>query len=183
MNHVMFDLETWGTLPGSALRSIGAIFFDPISNTLGESFYRNIDKGSCLQIGLTTDPMTEAWWGRQSPEAVAALQNDQRSIAEVAVGFNTWFGANGGEFIWCHGASFDAPLWAAVEPRLSIAPAWRYWNVRCTRTLYAVANFDPRTVVREGVAHNALDDAIYQARCVQHAWSRILRETRDTKVS
>ena len=27
--NVMLDLETWGTAPGSALRSIGAVMFDP----------------------------------------------------------------------------------------------------------------------------------------------------------
>jgi len=38
--HVMFDLETWGTTPGSALRSIGAVEFDPMGKDIGRTFYR-----------------------------------------------------------------------------------------------------------------------------------------------
>ena len=51
---VMLDLETWGTMPGSALRSIGAITFDPYGNDgfVEASFYRNIDHVSCERAGL-----------------------------------------------------------------------------------------------------------------------------------
>ncbi len=61
MNHLMLDLETWGTAPGSALRSIGAVFFD-LDGKTGETFYRNIDKQSCLDAGLKIDPATVSWW-------------------------------------------------------------------------------------------------------------------------
>ena len=35
MTHIMLDLETWGKVPGSDIRSIGACVFDPIAGTVG----------------------------------------------------------------------------------------------------------------------------------------------------
>jgi len=34
--HIMLDLETWGTTPGSDVRSIGACVFDPLSGDVAE---------------------------------------------------------------------------------------------------------------------------------------------------
>jgi len=35
MTHIMLDLETWGRTPGSDIRSIGAVVFDPVAGTVG----------------------------------------------------------------------------------------------------------------------------------------------------
>lgn len=170
MAHIMMDLESWGTRPGCALRSIGAVVFDPHSDSLGDEFYSNIDDRSCQDIGLTIDPETVQWWAQQSPEAVEHLKRDQRSIKVVVSAFHNWFREGGCTHVWCHGANFDEPLWQAVAQRLGLAVPWKFWNVRCTRTIYEAANFDPRSLPREGAHHNALDDAKHQARCVQAAY-------------
>lgn len=167
--HVMLDLETWGTAPGSALRSIGAVAFQLNERETRNTFYRNIDKDSCLAVGLTIDPDTVAWWDRQSKEAVAALDIDPGHLNEVVYDFHQWFCAIGGHIVWSHGANFDEPLWGAVCRAVSRPAPWKFWDVRCTRTLYAIKGFDPRSIPRKGVHHNALDDAIHQARCVQEA--------------
>lgn len=44
--HIMLDLETWGTTPGSDIRSIGACVFDPVSGWVGG--YNNHALGSDL---------------------------------------------------------------------------------------------------------------------------------------
>lgn len=175
MSHIMFDLETWGTNPGCALRSIGAVMFDPQSDAIADysSFYRNIDDSSCIMAGLMMEPSTTVWWATQSAEAQAALQLDKQPIVKVVKEFHDWFNTVGGEFVWCHGANFDDPLWKAVALKLGLQLPWKFLNVRCTRTLYAMAQFDPRTIKRKGVAHNALDDAVYQAQCVQAAMARL----------
>lgn len=167
--HVMFDLETWGTTPGSALRSIGAVEFDPMGKDIGRTFYRNISKESCLDIGLTVDTKTEEWWAKQSKEASDALNINPLHMSDVALEFHNWFRSIGAEYIWCHGANFDEPLWNAVCRRLPTFIPWKFWNVRCTRTCYMLAQFDPKTFPRSGTHHNALDDATHQALCVQAA--------------
>lgn len=161
----MLDLETWGTRPGSALRSVGAVVFDPKTGETGDSFYRNVTRASCLQYGLTVDQQTEKWWEDQDPAAIRGLEPDQRHLVEVLYDFRIWWAEVKGEFIWGHGASFDEVLLACAYRAVDVEPPWSFWNSRCCRTVLALGN---RTVGRDrtGVHHNALDDAISQAKAV-----------------
>jgi hypothetical protein len=172
MTHVMFDLETFGTKPGSVLRSIGAAVFDPETGKVGATYYANIDRASCEAVGLAVDPGTEAWWKKQHPQAQAALLVDPQPLAKVASEFHTFFKANGGVQIWCQGANFDSVLWEAavnaVWPSKSFLP-WKFWNVRDTRTVYEIAGFNPDSINRAGTYHNALDDSLHQIRCLTAA--------------
>ncbi len=168
MKHVMLDLETFGTRPGSVLRSIGAVEFE-LDGAIGDTFYRNIDYISCLEAGLTVDAATKEWWKRQSMEAEACLLVDQHPLISVVVDFHCWFIANAATHIWCHGANFDEPLWSAAARAVQKVPPWKYWNTRCTRTAYDLMQFDARSVERVGVAHNALNDARHQIECLQRA--------------
>ena len=177
MANIMFDLETFGTKPGSVLRSIGAVVFDPETGAMGQTFYRNIDRASCEAVGLRVDPNTEAWWAKQSREAQDALLVDCKPMAAVATDFHQFFKACGGVQLWCQGANFDSVLWEAainaLWPSKSFLP-WKFWNVRDTRTVYEIAGFDPNSLQRGGTYHNALDDSRFQVRCV-HAAVRLLR--------
>jgi hypothetical protein len=67
MKHVMIDLETLGTLPGSAIMILGAIFFDETG--LGDEFYMVARQYSCVKVGLAIDAETASWWETESPEA------------------------------------------------------------------------------------------------------------------
>lgn len=170
--HVMLDLETWGTRPGSALRSIGAIFFEP-AGEVGGSFYRNISRASCTTVGLEVDAATEEWWRKQSAQARDALDLDQQPLPRVVEEFHGWCREGGATFVWSQGANFDEPLWQAAARAVNARAPWKYWNVFCTRTFYRAADFDPRTIKRDGSHHNALDDALFQVRCVQESYRRI----------
>ena len=173
MQDVMLDLETWGTRPGSALRSIGAVQFDAATDATGRTFYRNIEKESCLDAGLSIDPHTLEWWERQSPESLAALNTDPTPLATVVAQFEEWWRAGAARYVWCQGGNFDEPLWAAACVAVKWAPPWKYWDARCTRTIYHAARFDPRSLSRQGMHHNALDDALFQVQCVQESVRRL----------
>lgn len=165
--HVMVDLETWGTRPGSALRSIGAIVFNPKTGLLGKTFYANIDLPSQELIGLDVDPDTVDWWSKQGEKAQMALELDQQPLLAVLLDFAKWWGDVGGEYIWGHGANFDEVLLGVAYRKAKLEPPWQFWNVRCSRTVLALGNRKPK---REGtVAHYALDDARAQAIAVSAA--------------
>ncbi|MFV6182691.1 3'-5' exonuclease, partial [Klebsiella pneumoniae] len=55
---------------------------------------------------------------------------------------------------------------------------WEYWNDRDVRTMVELGQaigFDPKTTIPfEGDRHNALADAIHQARYVSAIWQRII---------
>lgn len=112
------------------------------------------------------DPETEAWWEKQSEAAKAALTIDPRPLDEVLMDFEGWWQANCGEEVWCHGATFDAPiLEAAYAAVFSSEAPWKFWNVRCYRTVLALGNRRPDKYL-DGDKHNALSDAKAQAMAV-----------------
>lgn len=168
----MFDLETFGTAPGCAIRSIGAVDFD-LTGAVGDTFYRNIKGMSCWTAGLSVDRSTVDWWDQQPKEVRDRLLEDQRELGTVVADFHRWFSKTGAARIWCQGAGFDEPIWQAACKALGRVPPWKYWNVRCTRTIYGLADLDTRTIPRLGDAHHALDDAKHQVACVQEAFKRI----------
>lgn len=165
LNHCMLDLETWGTRPGCAIRSIGAVMFDPDSDALCESYYLNVD--DCVG---TKDAETVRWWNSQSEEAKSFFESPLPVKLEVATErFTTWFKNRDAVYIWSHGAAFDVPIYAS---RVTTVP-WDYRDIRDTRTLYSIAGFDCATVPFIGTKHHAAWDAIYQAKCVQAAMRKL----------
>lgn len=179
MRHVMIDLETFGTRPGSVLRSIGAVMFDPFEKELGAEFYVNIDSEDMGTKGFAFNPQTINWWAKRGEEAKAAFIDPYPLPIETAlVQLKDFIHHEGAKFPWSHGSSFDLAHLDEVYIRLGIPLPWRYWNVRDTRTVFAqvlqVASkrgeMAPREHKREGTHHNALDDAKHQAKGVVEAY-------------
>jgi len=171
--HVMVDLETMGTAPGSVIASIGAVAFDPEAGTLGRQFYQSVDIASAVRAGLSIDPETVKWWLGQGDEARGALLKGQvglRAALEVFAGF--WVEVQGAQF-WSHGANFDEPVLGAAFRACGLRTPWRYSASRCTRTLFQLAGVDVADERTVGAHHNALDDAVAQAKAVCWAWCEL----------
>lgn len=168
MSHVMLDLETWGTKPGCAIRSIGAVVFDPCSGDIASRFYRNVTDASCEALGLTKDASTVAWWEEQSEEARGALDVNAVALSDALEAFTGWFNNCEGAQVYGHGASFDPPILEAAYSACFLDAPWKFWEVRCCRTILAMANRKPQR--GGGTHHNALDDAEAQAKAVAAAF-------------
>jgi hypothetical protein len=145
--HVMVDLETWGTAPGCAIRSIGAVEFCPVTGKLGDEFYATITDASCTEAGL------------------------KRESGDALTRFKRFWGDCEGDFFWSQGANFDEPILGWAMRAVAIRPPWKFAHARDTRTAYHMGmsfgkNYDPYSIKRAGTYHNALDDAKHQARCV-----------------
>lgn len=175
MSDIMLDIETLGTRPGSVILSIGACAFDPQSpvQDTGAEFYVNIDAKDAQAQGLTTDDSTVEWWGRQSEAARAALMTDRKSLYDGLFAFSNWWSHYADKVVWGHGASFDPVLMEAAYAAVGMSAPWAFYNVRCSRTLFAVAGIDARKMRGSETAHNALHDAKAQARAVQVALGRL----------
>ena len=166
MSNIMLDLETLGTEPGCAIISVGACVFSP--EGIGETFYQVVDIEK--NVG-SMSPSTIKWWMQQSEEARAVFKVQGEHIAGVLGNFTTWWKINEGEFLWGHGASFDAPILEAAYKALNYPAPFKFWNTRCTRTIYSLAAVVPNRFV--GTHHNALDDAKAQAEAVIRAWKNL----------
>lgn len=166
--HVMLDLETLGTAPGSVILSIGAVKFG--NGGITSRFHTHIKPASCEQVGLVTDISTMMWWLEQSDEARRALISGQKeavSLQGALAAFNGWLAGLEVDVslrrIWGNGASFDCALLAAAHRHADMRLPWRYSGERCYRTVKAL---NPQVVedARDGTHHDALADAEHQAK-------------------
>lgn len=163
LNGIMFDIETLGTLPGSAILSIGAVRFDIGKKFISDEFYVNLDITSSLSAGFTYEKATINWWKEQNPEALAALKTNALPCTEGLQQFFDYVKKGPkGEKIWAWGAQFDPVLTeVAFVKALDLRTPWHYSNVMCCRTVSKTFNVP---IDRSGgTHHNALDDAKSQA--------------------
>ena len=174
MNNVMLDLETFGTLPGSVIRSVGAVMFDPHGEGTGAEFYMNVDDASCGAAGLTKDAGTIRWWADVSRRrANEQLLKDTHDIKDACESFRTWFRKNGGVFLWSQGSNFDEVLMGCAMRSVKVVQPWKFSDARDTRTAYDISGFNSYGVKRAGTYHNALDDAKHQVLCVQRSYAKV----------
>lgn len=172
--NVMLDLETMGTRPGSVIVSLGAVEFDPQSARLGRTFYQTCSIASAVDVGLAMDPETVTWWLAQNDEARKELTNAKGDLKSVLTAFSHWlFHCGKNVKIWGNGSDFDNALLAEAYRRVDMTIPWQFWNNRCYRTMKSL--YKGVKLEREGTHHNALDDAIYQAKHLQMINREIMR--------
>lgn len=172
--HTMIDLETLDSTPYSAILQIGACVFNPYGDMIGDekfNVYLNEVQGS-----ISMD--TLAWWLGQEKAAVRDLAQgvgckfSAKNLRDALAGLNDFIIRNGAaNGIWSHGATFDIPILRTAAGRVKMEMCWKYWNEFDTRTVYLIGG--KPSLVREGVHHNALDDAVHQAKCVQEVMRRV----------
>ncbi|CAM7959560.1 TPA: 3'-5' exoribonuclease [Klebsiella pneumoniae] len=182
--HVMVDLETMGKKHNAPIVAIGAVVFDPATGSIGESFYKVVCLESSVNWGAVIDPSTVIWWLRQSSEARSAIVNDDAiPLQDALLQFREFVSDNvaGGSKkaqVWGNGASFDNSILRSSYDCIAEDYPWEYWNDRDVRTMVELGqaiSFAPKTTIPfEGSRHNALADAIHQARYVSAIWQRII---------
>ena len=174
MNHVMLDLETLGTKPGCVILSIGACVFDPRTGPIDlEHFYTTLNIDEQIQNGHAVDSSTEEWWKNQNQAAWDQATKDPKPVKESLINFTKWWASNRGTYIWSQGSNFDGPLIEALFHSFGLLEPWKFYNTRDTRTVYQMCKIDTKSLRREGTYHNALDDALHQARLIAMAVQKI----------
>ncbi|WP_367073496.1 3'-5' exoribonuclease [Klebsiella quasipneumoniae] len=182
--HVMVDLETMGKKHNAPIVAIGAVVFDPATGSIGESFYKVVCLESSVNWGAVMDPSTVIWWLKQSSEARSAIVNDDAiPLLDALLQFREFVSDNvaGGSKkaqVWGNGTSFDNSILRSSYDCIAEDYPWEYWNDRDVRTMVELGqaiSLDPKTTIPfEGSRHNALADAIHQARYVSAIWQRII---------
>ncbi|EMX5673803.1 3'-5' exoribonuclease [Escherichia coli] len=184
--HLMIDLETMGTNSNAPIVVIGAVFFDPQTGEIGPIFYVVISLVDAMDKGAVPDGSTIEWWLAQSSEARSATLVNQIPLDDALLQLREFIDENSGEFfvrVWGNGANFDNVILRRSYERQGIPCPWRYCNDRDVRTIVELGkaiDFDARTAIPfEGVRHNALDDARYQAKYVSAIWQKLIPNQAD----
>lgn len=154
----MLDLETFGTKPGSIVKTIGAVKFG--NGKIIDRFYEIIDAADAQLHGLTMELSTMLWHMNQSEEIRAEMSKPGLPLVEVLMSFAAWIGEDT-PIIWGNGVAFDNEILRAAYERAEIEVPWSWWNDRCYRTIKSL--YKDVELVRIGTHHHALHDAESQA--------------------
>lgn len=182
MKHIMIDLETMGTAADAVIVSIGAVKFDLDSDWMDDDgFYASVSVDSNLEMKRRIQEDTLIWWMKQSPEAQSVFLEAKVHLAAALVELSDWIG-QGDYCIWSNGADFDLPMLAHAYTQHGIEVPWKFWNSRCFRTYKNLPGAKNVKVPVEGVKHNALTDALYQAKTVQAIQAKLFAGNHPFKI-
>lgn len=164
MRRLMVDIETLGTEPGCAILSLGAVEFD--TDGLGLQFHENINLTSCEAAGLRIDADTVEWWATQdNVQDVLAGGGDLEDVLAEFVRV-----AAEVDEVWANSPSFDLAILKTAGQAVGVEMPWEFYQERDFRTLKNLPG--AVELEREGVRHDALDDAVHQARRASETLAR-----------
>ena len=170
MNNVMIDLETLGTTADACILSIGAVRFELESDKIDdEGFYMSISVDSNLHMGRRIEEDTLKWWFKQTVEAQEVFYEPKHALATGLLELKRWFG-DSKQKIWSNGADFDLPILAHAYSQMGLKTPWQFWNSSCFRTYKNLPGAKRLVLPAQGVKHNALVDALAQARSAQNIY-------------
>ena len=163
---LMCDVECFGKGETAALASIGCVFFDLKTQTMGPTFLRTINLATAVRDGGTMDPSTVIFWLRQGDSARHSVAYNGQDIRKVLQDFSDWIKETcRHEDVRPYGNSnsFDLPKIETAMERIGMKTPWHFINVRCFRTMRAMypgVEYNPAE--KGDGAHNALQDAKFQ---------------------
>ena len=174
--HVVIDLETLGTRPGSVILQIGAVAFQlnysGLSSGTGCDIY--IDPLQSKAAGFTEDSSTRDWWNNQNPETRKVVFAGTTSPFQALIEFNTYmkgFGDKRSVYVWGNSPRFDCGLLEAYYQHYALEIPWEFRNERDLRTLAAMF---PKRFLEAKVRfsndnpHNGYWDAVYEAQVIKY---------------
>lgn len=169
--HIMIDCETLSTAPNAQVLTIGAVRFNPSADEVQDKLYLKIDIESCNDLGLDISESTIEWWVKQNPQALEDAFSDSNRLHIKDAMKDLYKFCRIGTGFWSHGSIFDIVVLEHIFKKVQIGPPWKYYQVRDTRTLFSLG-IDP--MMPTNTAHNALDDAVAQARSVQNVTRKLI---------
>lgn len=171
LNHVMIDIESFSLKEHAFIVSIGAVRFG--THKMGETLYL-----PCFerQKGRSIDLDTVVWWLQQSDQAREVFKTEPKDVLELRTALLELSEfINPGDNIWANGVTFDINTLTHAYQSLGMRVPWRYNKINCLRsikTIYPDVYSMVEPLVRKETSHNALDDAICQAKILQAIGTR-----------
>ena len=189
---VMVDLESLATTADAVIVSIGAVKFDVSTEEIGdEGFYALVEMEHQARERRISQQTLQWWMGKDMEAARSVFDKslERQHLEEVLESFQDWFWDHEpsaqrqatlqrNRRIWSNGANFDEPILSHAYTQYGMEIPWSFWNVKCFRTWKDLpgAGLVVKAVQREGTHHNALDDALHQARQAQAVHKKLFRK-------
>lgn len=170
IKHLMLDFETLATSPTSVVLSLGAVIFN--NDAIIDGRLWNFDLEGQFRARREVNAETLFWWmnqGEKAKEVFGLCKIEGIAVKDFLPQFFEFINSEpkGELHVWGNGANFDVAIIENLITTLGHKIPWKFWNVRCYRTLKNVYDIE-REITKTGTKHNALDDATNQAKAVQN---------------
>lgn len=176
--HVMIDTETLGKTPGSVVRSVAAVEFDPQTGETGRQKVWEIDLADSIRYGFKVEASTLKWWMMQSDEARREfVEGAETPLEDFLEDFMQFIAATdeGNDFtLWCLQLDFDVAMLRSMYSWYNLnvyrcdeeVLPWNFRKVRDVRpymdALDSAGLLPPKVADR----HTPLADCLAQINCV-----------------
>lgn len=176
--HVMIDTETLGRTPGSVVRSVAAVEFDPQTGETGRQKVWKIDLTDSIRYGFKVEASTLKWWMMQSDEARREfVEGAETPLEDFLEDFMQFIAATdeGNDFtLWCLQLDFDVAMLRSMYSWYNLnvyrcdeeVLPWNFRKVRDVRpymdALDSAGLLPPKVAGR----HTPLADCLAQINCV-----------------
>lgn len=176
--HVMIDTETLGRTPGSVVRSVAAVEFDPRTGETGRQKVWKIDLVDSIRYGFKVEASTLKWWMMQSDEARREfVEGAETPLEDFLEDFMQFIAATdeGNDFtLWCLQLDFDVAMLRSMYSWYNLnvyrcdeeVLPWNFRKVRDVRpymdALDSAGLLPPKVADR----HTPLADCLAQINCV-----------------
>jgi hypothetical protein len=192
MDHFVWDIETLGTEADAVVTNIGIVKFNFLTGKVLASYETAFDVQEQLEAGRTVEASTLAFWFKQPEDAqkpVLQAMGESDIIIDSLNGalrmLSGWIQDNstGADVsIWGNGPSFDNAIMKDLYRQAGLKYPFKYNADRCMRTIVDICRnsvgVDPKKAIENvGVVHDALDDAVYQAKVISYANNKISEAT------
>lgn len=182
MKHIMIDLETLGTVADAAIMSIGAVRFDLDSDKIDDTgFYASVSIDSNTEFKRRIQEDTLLWWLKQPIEAQTVFHESKQTLPAALHDLADWIGTDDCH-MWSNGADFDLPMLAHAFTQCGMEVPWKFWNSNCFRTYKKLPGAKNIRLPMLGTKHNALFDAIHQAKTAQAIQAKLFGNNHVMKV-
>ena len=172
---LMVDIETLGTELDSVVQSVGLVMFEPTSGKIGETLHIKFDiKDQVKNHKRVIYPSTLLWWLGQNIDTFKKSLDGKAKFIWGVVKIITFIQVQKPVRLWGNSASFDLGILAHMIKSSSLELPWMFWQECCYRTIKATHNDLVPTTISNPDAHDALSDAVFQAKRLSEIMMYIL---------
>jgi hypothetical protein len=165
MTHAMIDIETLDLAPSAIVLSIGCVIFSLETGIEEEGDFYAIP--AVAQFGRTLSLSTKEWWDTQPKGLIPVNADENYRLTHALWDLSEHLKKFQPKTIWANGSDFDFPILVHAFRQCNHEIPWKYNAVRDARTMYRMFPLpqgnSQDSWLSNPTAHNALEDARYQA--------------------
>lgn len=175
-DNIMLDLETMGKRPSAPIIYVGAVAFNLEARSIGPVFDVPVYLPSAISHGAVLEADTVLWWLKQDQSArdksLSATSQDTLHYALCQFSrFCTNLCDKQQLKVWGNGSDFDNVILKESYERDGMVAPWEFWNNKCYRS--KKQEVPDLRIVREGIKHTAVDDAMSQVKHLFAIYDRL----------